>query len=45
MRVTIKVGRQRELFGVALKLYDALAKGTQANLRRLTRRFLLRRSQ
>jgi uncharacterized protein YPO0396 len=32
VKVTIRVGRQRELFGVALKLYDALAKGTQANL-------------
>lgn len=33
MRVKLKVGRERELFAaVALKLYDNLAKGTQANL-------------
>jgi hypothetical protein len=32
VRITIRAGRQRELMGVALKLYDALAKGTQANL-------------
>lgn len=32
MKITIRAGRQRELMGVALKLYDALAKGTQANL-------------
>lgn len=33
MRVKLKAGRERELFGaVALDKYDRLAKGTQANL-------------